>query len=146
LVTDLKDVNLKRWDGKDYNAYCIGFFPPTDAHFLAKYFNPIDENKSNDWTKLWQRVIAENTLIRTLNNDSIESVEIDYFDQWLLSLCKDEFQFAAQILGGCLVELNFNVGDYTLNWRLITLASTVLEFRGTLSNIRDYEVQLTNNK
>ncbi|MDD4821782.1 MAG: DUF3658 domain-containing protein [Bacteroidales bacterium] len=111
---------------------------------VAKHFVKQQSSDLKKWGELWMKTIcSEDSLLRILDKKGrICHKQVDYFDAILLSYVTKEFQKAARVIGPTLVDIDFGVGDGYLNWRLKELAlHGVLEFRGQLIEIRDYEVK-----
>ena len=61
-----------------------------------------------------------------------------------MSFCSNEFQKSARIIGGTLVETEFSISDWFLNWRLIKMSEmNKIETIGELKDMRDYEVRIS---
>ncbi len=110
---------------------------------IIEQFDRIDKSRLHDWRNLWEKVKSENARLWILDKKGQIAVKkIDYFDSSLLTNCDDKFQKAARVIGETLVDIDFDVGDSYLNWRLKQLAlNGKLETRGRLIEIRDYEVK-----
>ena len=110
---------------------------------IFEQFELIDKSRLQDWRNLWEKVKSENGQLWIRDNKGQIAVEkIDYFDSFLLANCDENFQEAARVIGETLADIDFNVGDGYLNWRLKQLAlNEKIEIQGRLIEIRDYGVK-----
>ena len=110
---------------------------------IFSQFERLDKRRLQDWRNLWEKVKSENGLLWIRDKKGqIAGEEIDYFDSFLLANCNESFQNAARVIGETLADIDSNVGDSYLNWRLKQLAMNgEIETHGQLIEIRDYEVK-----
>ena len=110
---------------------------------IFKQFELIDKSKLQNWRNLWERVKSENGRLWIRDkNGQIAVKKVDYFDSFLLANCSGNFQKAAKVIGETLADIDSNVGDSYLNWRLKQLSlNGKIETQGKLIEIRDYEVK-----
>lgn len=110
---------------------------------IFEQFELIDKSRLQNWRNLWEKVKSENGWLWIRDKKGQIVVEkIDYFDSFLLANCNENFQKAARVIGETLADIDSNVGDSYLNWRLKQLAlNGKIETQGKLIEIRDYEVK-----
>ncbi|KAF5081365.1 hypothetical protein DSECCO2_110050 [anaerobic digester metagenome] len=144
FIANYPNIPLKSFHGEV-------IYPPTlyttaseQVEEVAKHFKLLSKKEIESWTNLWEKSVSEKFAIRHLHSDGVISGESEaYFDTFLLSNCKNEFQSAARVIGKTLVDIEFDVRDSYLNWRLKKLvAMQLLESSGELAEIRDYKVKL----
>ena len=147
FITDYPNIPLKNIHGNT-------IYPPTlyttaseQIEEVEKHFRLLSKDELKLRCESWASVLSENSIIRVLHeNGTVSSENETYFDSYLLSNCRTEFQSAARVIGKTLCDIEFGVGDSYLNWRLKQLiAMKKLEVRGKLEEIRHYEVRLLNN-
>jgi phage antirepressor YoqD-like protein len=144
FITDFPNIPVKNIFGKTIYPTALVQTSLTQVREIAKHFNRITDEKLTEWGQLWEKINAGNSMLKILDRSG-EILETDetYFDALLESNCSNEFQNAARVIGKTLVDIYFNVGDGYLNWRLKQLClMKKIESRGTLNEIRDYEVKL----
>ncbi|RNI25953.1 DUF3658 domain-containing protein [Rufibacter latericius] len=129
-------------------AESLSVMNPEQVHLIHKYFKKTDQEEYGKWVTMWARLKSENSLMRVARADGvIESKEVSYFDDTLLSHCKEELLKAARIVGESLVDIWFEASDSTLNWRLVQLVkSGELEVDGKLNCLREYKVKRATTK
>ncbi len=110
---------------------------------ILERFERIDKAKLTDWISLWERVRAGNGQLWILDSKGqINLEQSDYFDSFLLSHCTESFQKAARVIGETLVEIDFNVGDSYLFWRLKQMSlNGKIESKGSFIEMRFCEVK-----
>jgi hypothetical protein len=110
---------------------------------IFEQFELIDKSELTEWINLWEKVKLKNGQLWIRDNKGQITVEkTDYFDSFLLSNCDENFQKATRVIGETLADIDFNVSDSYLNWRLKQLAlNRKIETQGRLIEIRDYEVK-----
>ncbi|WP_200979078.1 DUF3658 domain-containing protein [Echinicola sp. 20G] len=110
---------------------------------LFEQFEPIEKGNLKNYLTIWDKVKSGNGELWICDNSGQPKMEkTDYFDSCLLSHCKENFQPAARIIGETLVDIDFEVGDDYLNWRLKKLSiDGKIASKGKLIDIRDYEVK-----
>ncbi|WP_200978331.1 DUF3658 domain-containing protein [Echinicola sp. 20G] len=145
IITDLPNIKIKSKFGHSYVPDSLVVMHPEDVHLLSKYFRKITKEECEEWTSMWIRLANENGLVRAAQTmGEIESKEVVYFDEILLSKCTENFLKAARVVGETLVDIGFEASDKTLNWRLIHLAKIKeLNFEGKLNCLREYKVKRT---
>jgi hypothetical protein len=143
ILLDIPDIKIQSKSGHDYEPVSINIMHPDDIHLITKYFRAISIEECKVWKELWQVLENEDGLLRLPQADgTIKTTEVSVIDQALMENCKDDFQNSARVVGYTLVALDFEVGDHTLNWRLIELAkNNVLDHKGELNCLRQYEVK-----
>lgn len=69
----------------------------------------------------WEQLVAENALIRVVNNGVLESAPDDFFDQFVLAQCSREWADCRRVIGNSMVSIwdaGHHIGDTLLTWRL----------------------------
>lgn len=145
-VLDFSNIIVRNILGKIVSPKSLVQTASFQIKDVAKHFKQQKLNDLNKWGRLWENVQSESSMLRILDMDgAICQKQETYFDAFLLSNCRGEFQKAAIVIGQTLVNIDFAVGDSYLNWRLKELAKDKkLEFRGRLIEIRDYETRIYN--
>ena len=115
---------------------------------IFEQFQPIEKSGLIYWIDLWEKVKLEKGKLWIRDSKGqIIAEKTDYFDSFLLANCNDGFQKAARVIGETLADIDSNVGDDFLNWRLKQLVlSGKIEAMGRLDEIRDYEVKKYNSQ
>lgn len=116
---------------------------PARLNEVSKHFKLMDKYQLSNWKEIWKNLRNGNTILRVLQEDGkIYEEDEAYFDPFLITNCKDEFQSAARVIGYTLCDIDFAVGDDYLNWRLKQLSlMKKIETCGKLKEVRDYEVR-----
>ncbi len=143
-VLDFSNVQVQNIVGQTVTPKSLVQTASFQIKEVAKHFKLQQLVDLIQWRELWHKnILSESSLLRILDKDGkIYHKQVEYFDAILLSYVKKEFQKAARVIGETLVDIDFAVGDSYLNWRLKELVlRNVLEFRGKLIEIRDYEVR-----
>ncbi|MDD3161392.1 MAG: DUF3658 domain-containing protein [Bacteroidales bacterium] len=143
-VLDFSNVQVQNIVGQTVTPKSLVQTDSFQIKDVATHFKLQQSADLIQWRELWHKnILSESSLLRILDKDgNIYHKQVEYFDAILLSYVKKEFQKAARVIGETLVDIDFAVGDSYLNWRLKELVlRNVLEFRGKLIEIRDYEVR-----
>jgi hypothetical protein len=77
----------------------------------------------------WRELVADNSLLRVVQDGQLTSVPEYYFDQSLLSQCPTEWTRAVRVVGNAMADFSDGghiVGDDVLTWRLRELIFTGL--------------------
>lgn len=143
-ILDFSNVQVQNIVGQTVTPKSLVQTDSFQIKDVATHFKLQQSADINKWGELWMKTIcSEDSLLRILDKKGrICHKQVDYFDAILLSYVTKEFQKSARVIGETLADIDFAVGDGYLNWRLKDLAlHGVLEFRGKLIEIRDYEVR-----
>ena len=142
-ITDIPNITIQSKFGHNYPPKCLGVMNPEEVHLITEYFKKITKQECDMWSSIWTRLENETGLIRVGKaNGKIESEDVSYFDELLLSNCKEHFLQASRIVGETLIDIGFEASDSTLNWRLVCLAKNKkLEFEGKLNGLNEYKVK-----
>jgi len=144
FVVDFSAVSVKNSMGNIVHPKVLHASEPNQIGEIFNHFYKLKSEELSYFIQLWEKIKGGNSMLRVLDkNGQILEKEETFFDPVLISFCTKEFRPAAKIIGQTLVDIDFNVGDGYLNWRLkeLSLAKKVIA-RGILKNIRDYEVKL----
>ncbi|WP_339867924.1 DUF3658 domain-containing protein [uncultured Algoriphagus sp.] len=143
-LTDFSNLELKAMKGHFFKAKTLVEVNPENVENVEKTFYLLKEAELKKWVNLWESVSGEEGGLRITDEEQkISYAEESYFDKHILTLCKEEFQKPAQIIGRVLVEIDFAVNDSFLNWRLKELVSQkILVAEGKLKDMRDYQVKI----
>jgi hypothetical protein len=129
--------------GKQFVPDSLGVMNPEQIEELDPYVRPITKPEINEAIAMWKHVESNKATMRILNDTIIEMQEDNYFDSTLLANCTNEFQKSSRVVAETLVETGFYVSDTILSFRLKELVrQNRLEAKGTLRNMRDYEVKI----
>lgn len=136
-------VSVKNIEGRVVTPRSLSATASFQVAEIANHFRLQDATDLLHWQTLWREACATDSLLRIINaKGHLQHVPVDYFDSSLLSFITGEFQSAARIIGHTLVAVEFAMGDGFLNLRLKAMAqSGRIAFRGTLKEIRDYQVR-----
>lgn len=94
---------------------------------LLHVARPLRVEEKNQWVTIWKNLVRSDRLLRTQNGiGEISSVDENFYDKALLANCRPEFVRAARLVGETLVDTNFEICDYFLNWRLRMLVEKEL--------------------
>lgn len=142
-ITDLSKAMIDRGKNDFYHASCLGVTRPEDIHFLTEYFQVLKDSKLQSWVSLWKKMVSDRKVLRTLIDGVIESVEENYFDETLQSNCSKQLQPSAVVVAKSLVEIDFHLSDYAINWRLKELIKQeTLAIQGEPLDLRNYQIKL----
>lgn len=143
FLLDIPDVKIKSITGRDFTPVSLVVMHPSQVSYLNEHFKPLSAVIRSIWTDLWERLKKDSSHLRVRVNEQLTGVRVSYFDEALLDRCTNKFQSSARVIGYCLMDIDFEVNDYILNWRLTELVKAEkLESRGDLKCMRHYEVRL----
>ena len=144
FVFDFSNFSMKNIRGEVVFPRCLGATDLARVDDAEKHFCQLTDEDLSKFRKLWEKVKFGNSLLWILDeNGQIVEKDETYFDSFLLSHCTHEFQHPARIIGHTLCDVDFNIGDMYLSYRMKQLVlMKKLEFRGKLEEVRDYEVKL----
>ena len=132
----------KKVGEKIYNVKSTGECGPQEVEKALDNIHYVDKDRKNDLIKNWQEVKKQKGTLRTIQDEKILAFEEDYFDKEILKCVDDEFKFAAKIIGDVVRNLNENISDTFINYRLRKLIKNgQLEYKGVMKSIRDFEVK-----
>ncbi len=142
-VMQYNRVSVKNIEGREVTPRSLNATDSFQVAEIANHFLLQDSTDLLHWQTLWREACATDSLLRIIDAEGhVQHVSIDYFDPMLLSFITGEFQSAARIIGYTLVAIDFEIGDTFLNQRLKAMAQAGrIAFRGTLKEIRDYQVR-----
>jgi len=143
-VVAISEGQITNKVGENYRPASLIVMDPDQIAHLAIHLRPISKSEIEEGVNLWKRLSGQNSIIRSLiNNKQVESRDESFYDADLLSRCTTNFQKAARVIGYTLCDIDFEVSDSILNWRLQELVKQKkLEAKGVLVEIRDYKVKL----
>ena len=143
FIVDFSNISVKNRVGRVIYPKVLYVIEPSKVGEIVKHFHQLTDEKLSKFVKLWKKIKSGNSILKILDeNGQILEKEETYFDLLLESYCTNEFQNPARIIGQVLVDIDFNVGDGFLNWRLKQLSMmNKIELRGMFL-MRDYEVKL----
>lgn len=144
FVFDFLNFPMKNIRGEVVYPRCLTATDLSRVDEIEKHFRQLKDEELYKFRKLWEKIKIENSLLWILDeNGHIIEKDETYFDSFLISYCTHEFQHPARIIGHVLCDIDFNVGDSYLNYRMKQLAlMNKIETRGRLNEMRDYEVKL----
>jgi len=128
---------------------CLSLLPAwriVSCGFLDRA-KPLDDAARDAYHSQWGRLREENAPLRVIENGTLVSAPLTYFDERLLSGAQPMWRKAARVVAEAMMvdhddELH-QVGDLVLGARLADLAEAGrLEWRGYLPQMRFYEVRL----
>ncbi len=145
FIIDYNEITLENQKGNPFYPKSLVEVNSSHINEIFKYFKQIEKEQFIEWESLWKKIENENFSLRILdNNGNIKSEKESYFDNILKSFCQKEFQKPARIVGKTLIESDFSISDWYLNWRLKKLSEMkIIETNGELKDMRDYEVKIT---
>jgi hypothetical protein len=146
FVFDFYNFSMSNKLGQFVYPKCLGATDLSRVDNLEKYFRQLTEGELCQYRKLWEKVKFGNSLLWVLDeNKQLVAKDETYFDSFLLSYCTNEYQKPAQIIGKTLCDIDFNVGDGYLAYRMKQLVLMgKIQIRGELKEMRDYEVKYYN--
>jgi len=144
FIIDFSNVSVKNRFGTVVYPKALYVTEPSQVGEIAKHFYQLTGENLSKLIQLWEKIKVGHSMLRILDkNGQILEKEETFFDSVLVSYCTNEFQKPARIIGQVLADIDFNVGDGFLNWRLKQLSlMNKIETRGSLNEMRDYEVKL----
>ncbi|GGD14947.1 DUF3658 domain-containing protein [Hyunsoonleella pacifica] len=145
FIIDFNEITLQNKKGNSFYPKSLIEVNSPQVYQIFKNFKRVETEELVKWKNLWKKIESENSLLRILdNNGDIKSEKETYFDNLLKSFCSDEFKKSARIIGETLIESEFSIPDWYLNWRLKKLSEMKkIETIGELKDIRDYKVKST---
>lgn len=143
-IVDYSNIAVKNEYGNTVFPRSLVTTSLEQVKVIAKKFKKMSNEEFIKWNKLWREIKKDTSQLRIIDKKgNIKGKEESYFDSLLESYCTKEFQKPARIIGAVLCDIDFNVGDGYLNWRLKQLVGKKkIEARGELNEMRDYEVKL----
>ncbi len=144
FVFDFHNFSMENRNGEVVYPKCLGATDLSRVDNVKNHFHQLTEEELSEYRKLWEKVKFGNSLLWILDvNEELVAKDETYFDSFLLSYCTNEYQKPARIIGNTLCDTDFNVGDGFLAYRMKQLVLMgVIEIRGELKEMRDYEVRL----
>ncbi len=141
--TNFSQVAIKNRKGETFYPRSFTEVNASQVAAVASHFEPLLENDLTRWQNLWEKVNAEESVVKVLTEyRNIQFCDETHFDNYLIAKCSNKFQLAAKIIGETLVETDFAAPDWFLNWRLKELAEMKrLEFCGEMEEMVGYEVK-----
>ena len=141
---DFPNFSMKNFRGELVYPKCLGTTDLSRVDDVEKHFRQLTNEELFKYKNLWEKVKLGNSLLWILDkNNQLVAKDETYFDSFLLSYCTNEYQKPARIIGHTLCDIDFNVGDSYLNYRLKQLVlMEKIKARGELKEMRDYEVKL----
>ncbi|MCS3530879.1 DUF1835 domain-containing protein [Chryseobacterium sp. JUb7] len=120
----------------------LGKRNPELLNGILNLVKKINDDDKNFYAEEWERLKKDQKSNRILKNDRIISVDEDYYDQNLLSLCTSEYQNAARIIGETMGQQESTVGDHYLFYRIhVLIDQNLLECKGNSALMRDLEIR-----
>ena len=111
-------VSYPRKDNKDTS---FGLVEPRDIPgFLEGNVDLLSKDKIEKYSKIWERIVLDDKLLRVKDGDNIVSVEEDYYDEEILSLIDQPMSFRSA-LGHVLGNMKEYVADGFIEERLNAL-------------------------
>lgn len=146
FVFDFSNFSMKNIHGEIVYPRCLNATGLSQVDEVEKHFHQLTDEDVSKFKKLWKKVKFGNSLLWILDkNGQIVEKEETYFDSLLLSYCTHEFQHPARIIGYTLCDVDFNIGDLYLHYRMKQLVlMNKLEICGKLEKMQDYKVKLSN--
>ncbi|MDR1172747.1 MAG: DUF1835 domain-containing protein [Bacteroidales bacterium] len=146
FVFDFLNFSMKNICGEVVYPRCLTATDLSRVDEVEKNFRRLTDEELSKFRILWEKVKSGNSLLWILDeNGQIVEKDETWFDSFLLSYCTREFQHPAWIIGHTLCDVDFNIGDLYLNYRMKQLVlMNKLEIRGKLGEMRDYMVKLPN--
>lgn len=145
FIIDYNEITLENQKGNPFYPKSLVEVNSSHIHEIFKYFKQIETEQFIKWENLWKKIENENSSLRILdNNGNIKSEKESYFDNILKSFCPKEFDKPARSVAKTLIESDFSIPDWYLNWRLKKLSEMkIIETIGELKDMRDYEIKIT---
>ena len=127
---------------KNYNVKFTGECGPKEVQKALDKISYINENRKNELIENWNELKKQKGSLRIIKDKKIVTIEEDYFDKEILKCVDNEFKFAAKIIGDVVRNLDENISDTFINYRLRKLIKNgKLEYKGIMKSIRDFEVK-----
>ncbi|NOW48720.1 hypothetical protein FHW96_004910 [Novosphingobium sp. SG751A] len=91
----------------------------------------LDEAPRSHWDRSrfppdkWSQLVAENALLRVVENGELQSAQDDYFDHLLLNRCSNDWTDKLRLIGNAMcdaLDVGHQVSDNLLLWRMRVLA------------------------
>lgn len=139
-VSESKQVSFR---GDEFIPQSLAVLRIEQIAMLDKLIKKATPDFIEDFIKIWEDVSPKAGLLRVLSTSGVvESKEESFFDEILKSNCTLTFRQLARVIGESMADIE-QADHATLNWRLKELVKqNQIEGKGTLDNIRDYEVRL----
>lgn len=110
---------------------------------LVNSSSKISKEKQKEHVKEWDEIALSESKLRIKNNDKIEAVSDDYFDDLIISKCTDDYLHAFRIIGQAMGETDHVIGDNFITYRLMHLIDKKkINYTGNLKNLRDLHVKI----
>lgn len=145
FIIDFNEITLQNKKGNSFYPKSLIEVNSSKIYNIFNNFKQLETEQFIKWESLWKKIESENSSLRILdNNGNIKPKKESHFDDILISFCNNKFQKSARIIGYTLVDSEFSISDWYLNWRLKKLSEMKkIETIGELKDMRDYEVKIT---
>ncbi|MFP7296862.1 DUF1835 domain-containing protein [Neobacillus niacini] len=119
--------------------------------YQEKLYKPLSVQERNQFEKDWISLSQSKGLVRIWENNKLKTVNEDYFDEMIVTAAhhlhskqkEKDFLKSARIIGEVLGQLDHNVGDTFLEYRLRSLIyQGIFEIKGIPKGMRYYSVKL----
>ncbi|QED49970.1 DUF1835 domain-containing protein [Cytobacillus dafuensis] len=138
-----------------YTVLHSGEIPPEKLQTIyehSKQKHSLSNLEREQYEQEWLHLSDNRESLRIWRNGRIQSVCIDYYDQYIINLAKklqreresEEFMKSARLIGEALGHLDQYIGDEFLEYRVRKLIENgVFEMEGNLKAMRYYGVKLS---
>jgi len=90
----------------------------------------------------WERITREPGLLRVYEGNKIVNVLDDYYDKYILEVCKEDFMPAAKVIGIVMTKLDFDASLEFLLYRVVKLVENrLLDAEGDSKNLSGFKIR-----
>lgn len=140
-IVDLATVDKEDFS-QDTPAVNLAMYTPDQVEKLYKYRRPLVREDIEYYSSIWNKAAEENGPYRIKKNDQILTVGEDYFDDYLLSYLRDDFEPMSLFIGGILRDGKHRISDTTVEWNIRKLIDRgLIDFEGNLNSITAYAIR-----
>lgn len=140
---NVSDIFIKKKDGVVLVNSAAEIVPEQLGDYMV-YAKKIEIAENKDLVKQWDKLVAENSLLRTYKKGKICSVSEDYFDKDILKFTDKEYKFSGNAVRGVILNSESRIADDYIFWRIKKLVKAAkINFRGNFGVMTEMEICIT---
>lgn len=140
---NVSNIFIKKKDGVVFVRSAGEIVPQELGNYMSKA-EKLGSEEYKNLIKQWERLVKENSILRTYKNNKIHSVNEDYFDKDILEFCNREYNKVLRIMGNVLVNSESRITEEYILWRIKKLVkSGKLKLKGDFVVMKELEVCIT---
>ncbi|MDF1695445.1 MAG: DUF3658 domain-containing protein [Saprospiraceae bacterium] len=140
-------VNLAAVDQDDYPgeqaAVNLAIYTPDQLLSLCRYQRPITREDKQFFASRWQKASEENSHYRIKSGNEIISVDEDYFDEYIMTNIRKEYEPTTQVIRRILIDGEHRLSDTTVEWNIRKMIErNIVEYQGVLTSMKTYSIRI----